>query len=199
MSETLLQFLDGEITYTGAELRPHWISERTGRFGSALVAFRGACAVETNELVDLEDKRAGSRIEAKEMLHFLGEFFGETLELTIARQRLFAATVGEALRKLAEPELAGEILREGDDLYWDRAGGTGADSRRKLSVSIVTATPVSTLFHFGINIAADGAPVAAAGLADLGVAAERLVAEVFRRWKLELESQATARCKVIPR
>ena len=190
-------FLDGKITYTGAELRPHWIFERTRRFGSAIVAFRGPFEVATSELVDLEDKSAGDFIRAREMLHFLGEFFGETLELTIARQRLFTAVVGDAIRAQLAPEQAARILREGDDLYW--IAPEKSDPKRKLSVSIVTATPVSTLLHFGLNIDATGAPVAAAGLLDLGLDATRLVEEIFHAWETELESQRIARCKVIPR
>lgn len=197
MNDVKAVFLDEKIPYTGAELRPHWIFERTRQFGSALVAFRGPCEVATSELVDLEDKSVGDFIRAREMLHFLGEFFGETLELTIARQRLFTAVVGDSIRALLPPEQAARILREGDDLYW--IDPEQANPKRKLSVSIVTATPVSTLLHFGLNIDAEGAPVAAAGLKNLGLDATRLAEEIFHVWEQELESQRIARCKVIPR
>ena len=75
------KILKEKIPYTGSELAPHWISGKTGEFASSIVAFRGACLVETGELVDLEDSREKETIVAEEMLHFLGEWFDGDLML----------------------------------------------------------------------------------------------------------------------
>ena len=58
-----------------------------------------------------------------------------------------------------------EWRREGDDLY---------SGNRKLTVSIVTASPVSVLLHMGVNWDSTGAPVSAIGLRDLGVEREQV-------------------------
>ncbi len=138
------------IPYTGPELRPHFILSRFGIEGSAIVAFRGPCRVETAHLVDWEDRLAADHIAAKEMVHFLGEFFGITLREGVWIQRHLVLEAAARLRALGL-----EVSRDGDDLFL--AGG-------KLSVSIVTASPVSVLLHLGINLDAEGAPVRAAGL-----------------------------------
>ena len=194
--QLITKFLTGDIPYTGGELRPHWIADQVEQFGSALVAFRGPCTVETTELVDLEDVRQGAFIRAKEMLHFLGEFFGEDMLLSIARQRLFAATVADCLRKHVPNEDAMQIYRKGDDVFfYDK----DTDKTRKLTVSIVTSSPVSTLFHFGVNIDESGAPVSAVGLNRWNVDVEALTQEILETWCEEWSAQERARCKVIPR
>ena len=58
MKTLFTEILPGNITYTGAELTPHWIARRTGVFASSIVAFRGPCAVKTEEMVDMEDRLA---------------------------------------------------------------------------------------------------------------------------------------------
>lgn len=184
-----------DLKYTGSELRPHWISERVGEFGSALVAFRGPCSVETAELVDVEDRLEKARIQAKEMLHFIGEDFHSSLSEAVVRQRLLVSLFLDCLRELLPPTTAAQLRREGDDIFFD-AGG----KPRKLTVSIATATPVSTLLHFGVNIDADGAPVAAVGLREFpGLDAEALGRAVLGRWETEVNSMERARCKVLPR
>lgn len=188
------RWISAKIPYTGNELAPHWISRQTEHFGSAIVSFVGPCRVATSELVDREDHMAGARIEAREMLHFLGEFFEGDLDLWIVWQRLFIASFLDELRPRLRPEQRDLWERSGNDLYY-REGA----SRRKLSVSIVTATPVSCLFHFGVNVDAGGAPVPAVGLAELGVDAEPLARAVLDRWSREVASAARARCKVSPR
>lgn len=196
MSVLHTAFLEGNIPYTGAELAPHWISGRTGIFASSLVAFRGPCQVRTSEMVDLEDNRAGAFISAGEMLHFLGEWFEGDLALAVARQRLLIAGFAECLRSRLDPARAALLFRRGNDLFLASPGG-GAPA--KLSVSIVTASPVSTLFHFGVNIDTAGAPVRAAGLAELGVNPGELAASVLELWSEEWRGMYKARCKVAPR
>jgi hypothetical protein len=188
-------WLAERIPYTGHELAPHWISGKTGVFASAIVAFRGPCRVNTGELVDLEDSRAARFIESAEMLHFLGEWFDGSLELAVARQRLLIAGFAETLRERLPAEETRRLVRRGNDLFLHEASGPPA----KLSVSIVTATSVSTLFHFGVNIETAGAPVKAVGLSELGVDPERLALDVLKAWQEEWDGMAKARCKVAPR
>ena len=188
--------LPGNLSYSGVELAPHWISARTGVFASSIVAFMGPCAVNTEDMVDMEDRMSHARIEAKEMLHFLGEWFDGGLDLAVARQRLLIAGFAEELRRHIPSLKAAHLYRRGNDLYLSDASG---ENPAKLSVSIVTASPVSTLFHFGVNIDPLGAPVRAVGLKELGVNPESLARAVLSAWQNEWESMAKARCKVVPK
>lgn len=188
------KILEKEITYFGAELRPHWVAEQTKNFGSALVAFRGGADVRTDALVDIEDREANTFIKAKSMVHFLGEFFEGDLNWAVAQQRLLTVIIQEAL---VDAKLGGTFRRDGDDLYWRQSD----DSKwRKLSVSIVTGSPVSSLLHFGINLDPAGAPVDAVGLDEIGIEDwAEFAAAVLQRFSAELASQWKARTKVIPR
>jgi hypothetical protein len=91
---------------------------------------------------------------------------------------------------------ASQLYRSGNDLY---IAETHGENPAKLSVSIVTSSAVSTLFHFGVNIDTRGAPVKAVGLKGLGVDPDSLAREVLSTWHKEWESMVTARCKVAPR
>jgi hypothetical protein len=140
----------------------------------------------TDHLVDWEDRLQNDFIRAKEMVHFLGEFFGITLKEGIWIQRLM---VSEIQTQLLKKEIKAD--REGDDLFI---------SDRKLSVSIVTASPVSILLHLGLNIHAEGAPVKAVGLSEVlepNLISE-LVSTVLTRFKSEFESVNRAAVKVRP-
>jgi hypothetical protein len=155
------------LSYTGSELRPHFLLEKFGLEGSGLVAFSGPCDVPTGKLVDYEDRLKGDHIRAKSMLHFLGEFFDESIEAAVLRQRLLVATVFEAL--VSRFAVRG-LRRSGDDLFV---------GERKLTVSIVTSSPVSQLLHLGINLDPAGAPVPAIGLLELNVDPGALVKDLF--------------------
>lgn len=150
--ELKTKVLDDTLAYSGKELRPHFILEKTGLEGSALIAFAGPCQVANEHLVDWKDRLEGEWIGAASMLHLLGEFFGATLAEGVLFQRLAVASLYERL--VQNPGLiggapVGKVQRKGNDLFVE--GG-------KLSVSIVTASPVSVLLHLGINLNADGAP-----------------------------------------
>ncbi|MGZ3687938.1 MAG: DUF366 family protein, partial [Bdellovibrionota bacterium] len=129
--------------YTGVELRPHFLLSEYGIRGSAVLAFEGPCQVKTEHMVDWEDRLAEDRIEARKMVHFIGEFFGMPLTEGVTLQRLFMSILGETLqRELISARRPEQVIRDGDDLFV---------GDRKLSVSIVTASPVSLLLHTGIN------------------------------------------------
>jgi hypothetical protein len=129
------------------------------------------------------------------MVHFIGEFFGMGLREGVFLQRLFMSTLGELVNEtLISHGKAGDLVRrDGDDLFVGQ--GTAA---RKLSVSIVTASPVSLLLHTGINIDPSGAPVPAIGLQELGVLPEQWVPRALERFKAEWESVDWACSKVRP-
>jgi len=185
--------LDEAITYTGRELRPHWGLERTGVYGSLITAFLGPCDVPTGHLVDWEDRLNNDHIRAETMLHFVGEFFGTTLEAGVLYQRLLMSWAERLLREAGLTD----IVREGDDLF---VGG-GASGRAKLSVSIATVSPVSVLIHWGINVDPSGAPVKAAGLNRLGWGKTEVLGfakKLLAHYIEELEEIRLARCKVRP-
>jgi len=77
--------------------------------------------------------------------------------------------------------------RRGDDIYC---------LDKKLNVSIATVSPVSTLIHFGVNVDASGAPVAAIGLKDLGIDAEKFAKQVLGLVCKEVENIYEASVKV---
>jgi len=176
-------FSKQERTYTGCELRPHFLLTELGMKGSGLAAFIGPCQVKTEHLVDWEDRLENDRIEAKWMVHFIGEFFGMGLREGVLLQRLLIATMAESLY----PKAA--VNRKGDDLWV---------GDRKLSVSIATASPVSVLLHVGINIDPAGAPVAAVGLQELGVVPESWVPEILEKVASEWADIEWACAKVRP-
>lgn len=175
-------WIDKPITYDGTQLRSHWIYGETGLLGDAIAAFVGPADVPTKHMVDLVDVKNDAPIFSRRMLHLIAEHFDADLALAVARQRLLVATAADLLR-LACPE----IQRSGNDLY---AG------ERKLSVCIATASPVSTLIHFAINIESGGTPVPTLGLADLKLDPRRIADELLARYRDELASMAEARCKV---
>jgi uncharacterized protein len=185
--------------YTGVELRPHFLLSELGAKGSALCAFIGPCSVRTEHLVDWEDRLAGDRIEAKWMVHFIGEFFGASLREGVLLQRLFVSILGESLS--ARLEGRARVRRDGDDLFvrlLEPAQPSVSAVEGKLTVSIVTSSPVSQLLHAGVNIDCSGAPVAAIGLRDLGILPEEWVPGILERFAAEYDGVQWACAKVRP-
>lgn len=176
--------IEGDIDYSGSELRSHFIRENAGIKGDGVVSFTGRCHVEGKMLVDLEDAERGNRIVAHRMLHFIGEHFSCSLREGNLRLRVFTSIVKEVLEGL---DTRMKIARKGDDLFIDG---------RKLTVAICTASPTSILFHFGINIDPAGAPVPAVGLDELGIDAVSLARSVMDRYRTECESIEWALRKV---
>jgi hypothetical protein len=178
------RWLDTGIGYTGAELRSHFIREITGVRDDGLVAFTGKCDVSGERLVDLEDAESGSVIVARMMLHFIGEHFQCPLPEGNVRLRLFASILADAIVGLVPGT---PVTRLGDDLFIDE---------RKLSVAICTVSPVSAVFHLGVNIDPSGAPVPAVGLDELGVDPRELAERAMAVYRSECESIGRALRKV---
>ncbi len=175
------RILDGELAYTGAELRSGFVSARGGAEGDAAIGFVGRCHVPNENLVDLDDARAGEFIRAAAMAHVIAEHVC-TLEVAVLRQRLLVALLSETLAE------RGKLARrDGDDLYYDG---------RKLTVSIAAPSRSSCVIHLGINIDPAGAPVPAVGLAELGLEPRALLGELLARYRRELETAAHAQTKV---
>lgn len=176
-------WLNREQTYDGTQLRSHWIFDETHVIDDAILAFIGPANVPIEHMVDLADVANNAPIFSHKMLHVLLEHFDADLELTITRQRLLTAIAAEVLRSHG----ATEIVRSGNDLY---------DGDRKLSVCIATASPVSSLIHFAINIESKGTPVPTKGLSDYGMDPKTIGDAIMTRYTSELESMREARRKV---
>jgi len=177
-----------DITYDGRQLAPHWIYRNFDVLGDAAVAFLGPCHVALSEMVDIEDVKAQAPIFSPRMLHVIAEFFSSDLHTTVYRQRLLIVTAKELLETMTDRQ----VTRKGDDLYVPRADG----SPGKLSVSIATASPTSTLIHTGLNIETAGTPVPTVGLAELGVDPAAFGARLLRHYADEVNDIWLARCKV---
>jgi len=171
-----------EMTYTGEQLHSLWIYRTFGLEGDAIVWFAGPCAVSGEHLVDQVDAAANDYIKAARMMHFLVEQFHGDLNHAILRQRLLVCMAGEVL----SDDVPG-LSRVGDDLFF---------GEKKLSVSIATISPVSTLIHFAVNIDPTGAPVRACGLEELGVDPWRFAERLAAAYVGEAERMAKARCTV---
>lgn len=178
------KIINEKIKYTGNQLRSHWIYEKFGILGDAIIAFTGECDVSFKEMVDLTDVLANDSIYSLEMLHFIVEHFDPDLEKMILRQRLLVSILQDILNQ----ELCGFIIkRQGDDLYDDQA---------KLSVSIATITPVSCLIHLGLNIKSENTPVLTKGLLDYKINWEKIANLVIENYKQEYQDIYKAKCKV---
>ena len=170
----ITKILSDEITYTGKELRPGWIAQRAGIDGDAAVGFIGPCRVDNEDLVDLEDQRAGTFIAAASMVHVIAERPGVGLAEAVLQQRLLVCLLCEMLG-----HHGCRVRRDGDDLYVDE---------RKLTVSIAAPAASSCLIHLGVNVRPDGAPVPAIGLEELDIDPHELLRELLERYRTEMSS-----------
>jgi len=178
-------FAGQNLEYDGRQLSSLWAFKNFHLQGDSIVAFQGPCRVALTEMVDLADVKAQAHIYSEEMLHFIVEHFEMDLEKTIIRQRILVCLVKELL-DVYSPQFA--LQRKGDDLYWQD---------RKLSVSISTLSPVSTLIHLGLNISSKNTPVPTIGLNELGLASiEDFAQQVLNNYTAEMQSIYLARCKV---
>ncbi len=176
--------LKEKVTYTGKELRSGWIQARTGLSDDAAVGFVGPCRVENEDLVDMDDVRAGAFIASAAMAHVIVEHPGCGIETAVLRQRILVCLLCELLS-----EKGCGVRRSGDDVFFDD---------RKLTVSIAAPGPRSALIHLGVNVDPEGAPVPAVGLDEMKIDALGLLRELLERYVKELASAAHATRKVRP-
>lgn len=173
-----------ELAYTGEQLRSNFAYTTFGIIGDSIVAFAGPCDVKLKEMVDIEDLRAGKAIYSESMLHFIVEHYDTDMEKILYRQWMLACLVRDALM-----EAKGKVIfrRNGTDLYDDDA---------KLSISVATVSPLSSLIHFGINITSANTPVKTRGLKDYDIEPFEFANLIIERYTKEIEKLNNARCKV---
>lgn len=181
-----VNFTEREILYDGTQLSPHWIYKNLNLVGDTVVAFQGAANVTLDHMVDLEDVKKKAPIASQKMLHFLGEFFIESIEIGILLQHLFINQIYESLWE----QQVTKLNRQGNDIYYDA---------RKLSVSICTKSTLSVLIHIGINITNTGTPIPTSCLRELGIDATQFGATILQKLSKESETWRMARSKVIAR
>ncbi|KPK63968.1 hypothetical protein AMJ83_04670 [candidate division WOR_3 bacterium SM23_42] len=173
-----------QITYTGEQLRSNFAYTHFGVVGDSIVAFCGPCDVKVEAMVDIEDVKDGSRIYSENMLHFIVEHYDTDLEKNVLRQVLLCNIIKDLLNNM----IRGSVVRRvGTDLY---------DGDAKLSVSVATVTPISSLIHYGINISSANTPVKAKGLEDYSIDPLEFADLVMKEYVQDLEGIHNARCKV---
>ncbi len=176
-------WIDEPTEYDGSQLRSHFAYSELGILGESIVAWCGPCDVALDALVDLEDRREKGTIHSTSMLHFVVEHFEGGLARAVVRQRLLVVIAADVIEFFGAPR----PRRRGDDLY---------HADRKLSVSIATVSPVSTLIHLGLNVDAEGAPVPAADLAEFDIDPRRAAETIQERYIEEHASIERALRKV---
>lgn len=179
------KWLDTIFEYDGTQLRSLFAYLEHGILGDSVVAWRGPCKVDFEHMVDGEDLRARDKICGGDMIHFIVETFDTTLFSAVAFQRLIASLAKEKLEN--ESPMGKELKRSGDDLYW-REG--------KLSISIATQSPTSSLIHFAMNVSNEGTPVKTASLEELNVSPEKFSQELLLQIAEEFKAIRQATQKV---
>lgn len=175
-----------DIVYDGLQLAPHWIYKTFERFGSTIVGFKGPAQVDIENMVDLEDVNKKAPIYSPLMLHFVGEWFEDSLDKGVLYQHLFVSEIYELLLEKGIQNLN----RRGNDLFYQG---------RKLSVSIATKSPVSLLMHTGLNIETEGTPIPTSGLKELDIPPLQFAKEILTRFQRDYNGWQKARAKVLPR
>jgi len=189
------KYLKGKtIEYDGSQLSPLWAYVSFDVQGDSIVSFRGPCNVSDEFMVDMEDKRKGAEIVSADMLHFIVEYFGVTIDEIVLVQRLLISTVVDLLKEAIFDE--SEVEREFDNIF---AYPPDEDERGKLSVSVATASPVSGLIHLGLNVTTEGTPVKTSGLNEIGVEdVDKFAVEVAKRFIQEMKNVKADASKVKP-
>lgn len=185
-----IHYSDTPLDYSGNELSPHFIQRHFKVPGDALVAFQGAANVPIDHMVDLEDVQANRPIYSPRMVHFLGEFFIDSLDQGILLQHLFVDEIYHRLWEILSEHPGTPLSKRGNDLFYDN---------RKLSVSIATRSPVSVLMHTGVNVETEGTPIPTSGLKELGINPATFAQEILGRFEFNWHYYKKARAKVLSR
>ena len=168
------EFIRGAITYTGEQLRGHYIYKEYSLRGDAAVAFGGSANVE-EEMVDWVDRKARAFIYSPQMVHFLVEHFGISLREGVWRLRSLIFLIKEEIER-QNPKSS--VRRRGNDLFV---------GKRKLSVAIATASPTSVVMHVGVNVRTKGAPVPAIGLKELRISPVSFAKQILQMYSAEVD------------
>lgn len=178
-------WIEKTINYDGTQLRSLYAYLEHKILGNSLVAFRGACDVSFQHMVDGEDLLQRAEIRGSDMIHFIFEIFDEKLITGVFIQRLFASLVQDKVFEKTKTKLT----RNGDDLYLND---------KKLSISIATHSPQSILIHFAMNVSNEGTPVKTCSLNDLGLDAQEFAKELLVDFSQEYKNIQEATWKVKP-
>ena len=181
------RLLPTEFAYDGTQLRSLYAYLEHKLQGDSVVAWIGSCDISFEHMVDGEDFLEGATIAGSRMVHFIIERFHTPLFAAVAVQRLFASICMDFIRTRLSPTDAASLRRDGDDIFF-REG--------KLSISIATVSPVSSLIHFAVNCSNEGTPVKTSCLADLGVEPRDFTNECMTRLTREIQSIEEATVKV---
>ena len=182
------KWLEESMKYNGRQLRSLYSYMNHGVLGDVILAWRGACDVSAEFMVDGEDELAGASIAGGDMIHIIVEHFGESLSFAVATQRMIAAITKDLLVSMSsDSEKVSKLRRDGDDIYW---------KDKKFSISVATVSPVSALLHFAVNVRNEGTPVSTCSLEDFGVEPVSFAKELIVQIKKELESVVEATQKV---
>jgi hypothetical protein len=199
------KFIEVKEKYDGSQLVSLRSYLKHKILGDSIVAWIGACDIPFEHMVDGEDLNAGAVIRGDRMVHFIVEKFDSSLLAAVCLQRLLASIVRDYLmEKAGERELAGTLYRSGDDIYASARAGGGAKAGMggkalagaKLSISIATQSPVSSLIHFAVNVTNKGTPVKTLSLEDLDVEPKKFAMDVMKRFTQEVQTIREATMKV---
>ncbi len=174
--------------YDGTQLHSLYAYLQHGILGDSGIAWQGSCDVSFEHMVDGEDLLDQSEIRGSEMVHFIFEIFDQSLMTGVLLQRLFATIARDVILDIS-PVKGLALERSGDDLYWKKG---------KLSISIATRSPVSTMVHFAVNVKNQGTPVATACLQDFKVDAKKFAQLCLEKVSREYDSSLIATRKVKP-
>lgn len=180
------KWIDKNFKYDGTQLRSLFGYLDHGVLGDSILSWQGPCEIDFTHMVDGEDLLAKAEIRGSHMLHFIVEVFSKDLFTGVSLQRLLSALAREQLQKLS-PLNTAMLRREGDDLWLED---------QKLSISIATQSPVSSLIHFALNISNEGTPVKTLSLEDLKIEPKKFSQTLGEAFVEEFQQIQQATCKV---
>lgn len=187
------KYISKKIDYDGSQLKPLYSYVNHKLHGDSIVAFCGACDVGFAEMVDAEDLVAEAQIKSDNMLHFIIEMFDQNLMTAVSLQRLIVSIAQNILNETSSKLKSKKLRRSGDDLYLDEG-----KKSKKLSISIASISPVSSMIHFALNVTNEGTPVLTCSLQDLDISPKVFADQVLNGFSSEYISIKEATQKVRP-
>lgn len=131
--------LKEKLSLTFEKMRPHWAYKEFGLLGDSIVAFCGPFEIPPDEWIDLGNIVHGEVIPPGDMLHFVIEHFGSSLQEAVLRQFVLVSILEEKL--LHRIDTDHRLVRLGDDIF---------DGENRLSITAAGITPVSVKLHLGV-------------------------------------------------
>jgi len=181
-------FCDSEFAYDGKQLRSLFAYLKFQILGDSVVSWVGPCHIDFQNMVDGEDQLARSEIRGDRMVHFILEKFDTQLFSGVCLQRLMASLAIDLLREISPCQKeTQELRRDGDDIFF---------REKKLSISVASQSPTSTVLHFAVNVINDGTPVATTCLNDFKVEPADFARRLCAKVQNEVESIVQATQKV---